>query len=197
MAPGLNNIGFLAAASDQIIKTTLMQGREGTPMQSFLKFGLSEQDIDDVVSYVRSFEQQAAMRQALPPKDVRPVLSFQSSRDFAKTVQKLKEIMVDRNFRVIREGPLESGLVERGQENQRQWVIYFGNLEFIDKPLKTDPRLGLFLPGRVTVVERGGVVRVMAANPLAINALFNNDGLAAIIEELHQTYLNILMEATT
>lgn len=196
IAPALNNAGYLASASDQVIKTTLMQGREGTPMQSFLKFGLREQDIDDVVSYVRSFEQQPKV-QALPPRDARPVLVSQSSRDFAKTLQKLKQAMIARNFRVIREGPLENGLVERGRENQRQWVIYFGNFELIDKPLATDPRLGLFMPGRVTVLEQDGVVQVMAVNPLAVNVLFNNDGLAAAIEELYQAYLDILGEAAT
>lgn len=197
MAPGLNNIGYLAAASDQVIKATLMHGRDGTPMRSFRRFRVSEQDIDDIVSYVRSFELQAARRQALPPRDARPALVFQSPHDFAKTVHKLKQAMVARNFLVIREGTLESGLVNRSRENQRQWVIYFGNLEFIDKPLRTDPRFGLFLPGRVTVVEQDGVVRVMAANPLVINALFNNDGLAAVIEELYQTYMNVLREAAT
>lgn len=197
IAPALNNAGYLVAASDQIIKTALMRGRDGTPMQSFLKFGLRERDIDDIVSYVRSFERQAALRQALPPKDARPVLIFQSPRGFAETVHKLKQAMVARNFRVIREGPLESGLVGRGRENKRQWVIYFGNLELLDKPLKTDPRLGLFLPGRVTVVEQDGVVRVMAVNPLVVNALFNNDGLAAAIEALYQTYLDVLGEAAT
>lgn len=197
IAPALNNTGYLAAASDQIIKATLMHGREGTPMQSFLKFGLREPDIDDIVSYVRSFERQAAMRQALTPWDARPVLVFKSPRDFAKTVQKLKQVMVARKFWVTREGSLDSGLVERGQENQRQWVIYFGDLELIDKPLKTDPRLGLFMPGRVTVVERSGVVQVMAVNPLTVNTLFNNDGLTAVIETLYQTYLDVLREATT
>lgn len=196
IAPALNNAGYLASASDQIIKTALMRGREGTPMRSFLKFGLRERDIDDIVSYVRSFERQPAMRQALPPRDSRPTLAFQSPRNFSATVLKLKQVMVARNFRAIREGPLESGLVERGRENRRQWVVYFGNFELIDKPLKTDPRLGLFLPGRVTVVEQDGVVQVMAVNPLAVNALFNNDGLTAAIEDLYQTYLDVLGEAT-
>ena len=59
IAPALNNPGFLAAASDEMIRHTLVYGREGTPMRSFLVQGLSEQDIDDLVSYVRSFSSES------------------------------------------------------------------------------------------------------------------------------------------
>ena len=54
IAPALNNAGFLAAASDEMIRHTLQFGREGTPMRSFLVQGLSEQDIDDSSPYKRS-----------------------------------------------------------------------------------------------------------------------------------------------
>src|SRR5512139_691469 len=48
MPPALNNSGFLKAASDAMIKRTLMNGREGTPMVSFLAMGLKERDINDI-----------------------------------------------------------------------------------------------------------------------------------------------------
>ena len=57
IAPALNNPGFLAAASDAMIQHTLLFGREGTPMRSFLVQGLTETDIDNLVSHVRSFAQ--------------------------------------------------------------------------------------------------------------------------------------------
>ena len=52
IAPALNNPGFLAAATDNMIRDTLIFGREGTPMTSSLVTGLSEKDIDDLVSYI-------------------------------------------------------------------------------------------------------------------------------------------------
>ena len=58
IAPALNNPGFLASATDSMIRDTLIFGREGTPMTSSLVTGLSEGDIDDLVSYIRSFEEQ-------------------------------------------------------------------------------------------------------------------------------------------
>ena len=56
MAPALNNSGFLSSTTDLMIKDTLIYGREGTPMTSSLVTGLTEKDIDDLVSYIRSME---------------------------------------------------------------------------------------------------------------------------------------------
>ncbi|MDX5152113.1 MAG: c-type cytochrome, partial [Acidiferrobacterales bacterium] len=59
LAPALNNSGFLASAPDEMIKATLVNGRKGTPMISFLDQGMNEQDINDIVAYIRSFESTA------------------------------------------------------------------------------------------------------------------------------------------
>ena len=75
IAPALNNTGFLSAAPDMMIKTVLMNGREGTPMPSFLKQGLSEKDIDDIVAYVRSFENQKPLEE--DTQDMPPLISFE------------------------------------------------------------------------------------------------------------------------
>ena len=55
IAPALNNSGFLASASDVMIRDTIANGREGTPMISMLSAGLTKSDIDDLVAYIRSF----------------------------------------------------------------------------------------------------------------------------------------------
>ncbi len=60
-APALNNEGFLKSASDGFIKATLIYGRVGTPMIAFLKgkqgfVELTEEDIEDIVAYIRSWE---------------------------------------------------------------------------------------------------------------------------------------------
>lgn len=57
-APALNNPGFLRAASDAMIKRTLIRGRRGSAMPSFAMPELDEQDLDDIVAFVRSFQTQ-------------------------------------------------------------------------------------------------------------------------------------------
>jgi cytochrome c oxidase cbb3-type subunit 3 len=63
--PALSNQGFLKSSTDGYIKATLMYGRVGTPMGAYLKgrqgfVELSEEEINDIVAYIRSWEKQDA-----------------------------------------------------------------------------------------------------------------------------------------
>lgn len=57
-APALNNPGFLQAASDAMIKRTLIRGRRGTAMPSFRTSELDSDDLDDIIAYIRSLPAQ-------------------------------------------------------------------------------------------------------------------------------------------
>lgn len=194
MAPALNNPGFLAAASDRMIKATLMQGREGTPMDSFLEKGLSEADIDDIVAYVRSFAAEQASREEEPAEPA--TLVYESPYDLETTITNIERAVTGRNFRLIRNQPLQDGLVPEGEADPGQMIVYFCNFDFLDRALGIDPRVGLFLPCRVTAVEREGKVQVMSINPKRLSTLFNNSELDRLCDEMHQLYASILEEAT-
>jgi len=194
IAPSISNPGFLLAATDSMIKTTLMNGRENTPMQSFLKMGLTEKDIDDVVSYVRSFE--TVSTPAGMTQKESPVMIYDSPSDLKTTVENIKNAAVAENFRIIRVHDLETGLVKKGSESNREIIIYFCNFQTLNEVLGVDPRVGLFLPCRVTVVEREGKVQVMAINPRYLSAMYNNEELDLFCDRMHSIYTNIIEEAT-
>lgn len=194
IAPALNNPGFLASAPDLMIKTVLMNGREGTPMLSFLKQGLSEKDIDDVVTYVRSFQKQPAAKKT--EEDSEPLISFESPNSLDETVAIIKRAIVGKNFRIIRVQYLNQGLVEEGKENKKQVMIYFCNFNLLNRALAIDPRVGLFLPCRITAVEKDGKVTVMATNPLNMSRLFNNEELNKLCHDMYQVYADIVEEST-
>ena len=196
MAPALNNPGFLAAASDAMIRETLTQGREGTPMPSFSKQGLTHQDIDDIVSFIRAFES------LLPPVSLSdaeveaPVLVAESPYGLKETVENVRRAIIGKNFRLIREQYLEEGLVPTGTENATQVIVYFCNFKFLYDALALDPRVGMFLPCRVTVVDQGGQVKVLSENPKRLSKLFNNSELDSACDEMYQLYSDVLEEAT-
>lgn len=194
IAPALNNPGFLASAPDLMIKTVLMNGREGTPMLSFLKQGLSEKDIDDVVTYVRSFEKSSAVKKI--EEKTTPYMSFESPSSLEETIANVKKAAIGKNFRIIREQYLNQGLVEEGKENKKQMMIYFCNFDFLNRALAIDPRVGLFLPCRITVTEEKGKVTVSSINPLFMSSFFNNEELDKLCEEMHQVYADMLEEST-
>ncbi|GAO37116.1 cytochrome C [Sulfuricella sp. T08] len=195
MAPALNNPGFLAAASDSMIKKTLMNGREGTPMVSFLKQGLKEKDIDDIVSFIRSLEKISRPRHAEVLETEQAVLTVDSPYDLKTTIENVKRAASSNNFLFIREQPLSHGLAPTGQEDPRQQIIYFCNFSMLNAALATDPRVGLFLPCRITVVEQNGKVKMMTVNPKRLSKIFNNAELNTLCDEMTKHYLTIMEEA--
>lgn len=194
MAPALNNSGFLAAAPDAMIKATLMKGRQGTPMVSFLRQGLTEKDIDDVVAYVRSFEKTAPRKASTT--DESPIIVRRSPYDLKTTVENVKQAISNNNFFYGRVQTLDYGLVPRDQEDPHQVIVYFCNIALLNRALGVDPRIGLFLPCRVTIVERAGKVWVMSVNPEALSRLFNNSELDELCKRMRESYTTILEEAT-
>lgn len=195
LAPALNNPGFLAAASDTLIKNTLMQGRDGTPMVSFLKNGLTEKDINDVVAFVRHFQSIPHPAVAKPADREPPVLVRDSPYSLDETIEKVKTAISGANMRLIRIQTLDQGYVPEGQENHDQTIVYSCDFGFLNEALKVDPRVGLFLPCRVTVVRQGDKVRVMSINPKQLSRVFNNAELDQLCDRMYQVYKNILEES--
>lgn len=196
LAPALNNPGFHAAASSSMIKATLMYGRRGTPMRSFLEQGLTERDIDDIVAYVRAFANAPAPAGARILESESAVIVRESSDTLANTVERLKNAVSAANMRIIRVVPFEQGLVEKGHEDPKQIIVDSCDFEFLNKALKVDPRVGLFLPCRITVAEHEGKVLVMSVNPKRLSAIFNNSELNELCERMFRIYTNIIEEAT-
>lgn len=198
IAPALNNTGFLASASDVMIRDTITFGREGTPMTSMLVAGLSEKDIDDVVAYIRSFEKDAVeLKQKLNGNGSEsPVIIMDSPYGLEETVENLKQAITDQNFTLIRTEFLEHGLVEEGKENKKQVVLHFCNFGFLFQALSIDPRVGMFLPCRITVIEKNGKVQISTINPKRLSKLFNNHELDEYCDEMHEVYSTLLEDAT-
>lgn len=197
MAPALHNPGFLAAATDAMIKATLMKGREGTPMVSFLKQGLKEKDINDIVSFIRSFEKQPLAKSAQVLEPESPVIIRDSSYDFKTTVEHVKTAVTTHNFFYGRVQTLEYGLTEPANENPKQVIVYFCNISLLNQALAVDPRVGMFLPCRVTILEKpDGKVQVMSVNPKVLSRLFNNSELNELCEQMKQSYTEIMEEST-
>ncbi len=192
--PALNNAGFLASASDEMIKHTLMTGRKNTPMNSFLKQGLSESDINDVVAYIRHFETKQVPK--LRDQKLDAIIMAESPYSLEETLESLKKAVIGKNFRIIRQQTVDDGLVDKNKQNKKQIILYFCNFQFLNESLALDPRIGLFLPCRVTIVQQGDSVKVMAINPLRLSKLFNNDELDDACKNMSNLYTEIIEEAT-
>jgi len=117
--PALNSPGFLASATDIFIKNSLIYGRGDTPMVSFAKKGLSDQQLNDIVSYVRSFQQPRKDTSKSRSEYKSPVLSYKSSSNFKDTVENVKQAIVSANFVLIRVQTLDSGMMSDKEVDPR------------------------------------------------------------------------------
>jgi len=191
--PALNNPGFLTAASDQMIKTTIQEGRSGTPMPGFRE-RLADQQINDITSFVRSFAQS---RPAAPQPAAQPlVIRTLSPYGLQDTVANVRNAAKAANFAVVRTEHQEHGLVPAGEEDRNTVFVDFCNFEMLYGALQIDPRIGMFLPCRITVVARGSQAEIMFINPQALSPLFNNQELDAVCERMYELYAAIVEEAT-
>jgi len=195
LAPALNNPGFLAAASDDFLKTVLVHGRRGTPMQPFLKQGLKERDLDDIVAHVRGFAAQPPPASAKVLESESAVIMRESPHSLEQTVEQLKTAFSAANLRIIRAVPYDEGIVEKGKESKKRWIVDACDFNFLNKALAVDPRVGLFLPCRVTVAEHQGKVLVLTINPKRLSAIFNNAELNEMCEQMQKLYTDIIEEA--
>lgn len=198
IAPALNNEGFLAAATDTMIRDTITFGRKGTPMTSMLVAGLSEQDIDDVVAYIRSLQTSAkALKQKLDDNDYEPAtIIVDSPYTLDETIENLKDALTDQNFTLIRTEYLEHGLVPKGTEDKKKIVLHFCNFGFLFEALAIDPRVGMFLPCRITVIEKDGKVQLSTINPRRLSKFFNNHELNESCDTMYEVYSTLLEDVT-
>ncbi len=194
MAPALDNPGYLASASDPVIRTAVVRGVAGTPMPSSRREGLTAKNVDDLVAYIRSLQNRP--QPATPPVRGGPDIVGVSPDGLAPTIARLKDAVQAANMRLIRVQYLDQGFVTPGMENKHQVIVYSCDFGFLNTALQVDPRVGVFLPCRITVLQHRGKVLVMSVNPKRLSTLFNNAALSRLCDEMYHRYRDVIEEAT-
>lgn len=196
MPASISNPGFLRPAPDQMIRRVISVGRRSSGMPAFGHGKLSESDINDLVAYVRSFEQQEHAVEELDAEQ-RPTHVFESPYDFVTTVSNIKAALTGSNFRIFPDRLLEEGLTDEFSVNNKQIALRFCNFNVLYGMLKIEPRLGVVLPCRITIMERDdGKVILAVPNLRVVARWFNNDELVGLWDEMEQTLGSIIEEAT-
>lgn len=196
MPASISNPGFLASASDQMIRRSIAVGRKMSGMPAFGGGKLTDDDIDDVVTYVRAFEQRQQDLPGLDSED-RPTHVYESPNDFDTTVEAVKSALTGANFRIFPDRMLEQGLIDEFSVNTRQVGVRFCNFNVLYGMLKIEPRLGIVLPCRITILERkDGTVLLVVPNLRVVSRWFNNDELVGLWDEMEESFIEIIDEVT-
>jgi cytochrome c oxidase cbb3-type subunit 3 len=199
--PAIVNPGFLSSASDPLLVATILNGRPGTVMPPFARLGLDEQDAADLVAYLRLEGQRGVEKTALSPLDPQDPDSLthiiESSYDLETTVANIKRALKGYNFRSFPDRKLQQGLAEIDAVDAKQIALRFCNFNRLYDLLRVEPRLGVVLPCRITVIEDAdGRVMLYAQNLRTVATWFNNSELSGFFSDMDDSLLEILEEAT-
>ena len=192
--PALNNQGFLNSVSDQMLKTIITQGRKHTPMPAASTLGLKAEDVNNLVSYIRSFQKTMMTSEHMIEEDA--IIMYRSPYSFNKTVENIKRVVADNQFKLLSFTLEDERSATATQATKKKARVNFCNYEMISNALAIDPRIGMFLPCQITIVDTISGVQAMSINPKRLSQLFNNDELDKACEKMHDTYSQILREAT-
>ncbi len=195
LAPSLANSGFLASASDSMIRQILIDGRNDTPMRSFTAQGLSTEQLDDIVAFVRSFASRP-VKPETQSQPVTPVITLKSPYGLDQTVANIKDALPGHNMRMLGVVYSDQGLVPKGTEDKKRVLINTCRFSRLNNALKVDPRFGVLLPCRISVAEKDGEVTMYAMDPRWFSELFNNIALDHILRDIYTTYVEIMEEAS-
>ena len=197
MPAAINNVGYQESVTDQEIRQIIIADREDSKMPSMLN-KLDDQQINDVVAFVRSMEPQAAvLAEAQSDSETQLSMVDESPNDFETTIESARQALTGSNFRIFPERFLEQGLIDEFSHNTRQVTIRFCNFKELYNMLNIEPRLGVLLPCRITILERkDGKVLLIAPNMKLIAGWFNNNELSGLAESMESTINAVIEEAT-
>ncbi len=194
--PAITNPGFLASASDRLLVYTILHGRPGTIMPGFAARGLGSQEAADLVAQLHRLGTRQGHKRV---QGVVGSLSHvvESDYDLQTTIDNVKRTLLGHNFRSFPDRKLQQGLTDKGSGDPRQAALRFCNFNRLYDLLRMEPRLGVVLPCRITVVEDDdGQVRLYAPNLRTVAGWFNNGELQESFNALDDALLEILEEAT-
>ncbi|MGB0713362.1 MAG: c-type cytochrome [Gammaproteobacteria bacterium] len=194
--PAIANNGFLRSSSDEMLRHVITHGRRGTDMASAEKLELSEQDIHDLIIFLRDLGEQQEKLVSIT-EDEEPTLFFDSPYDFKTTIANVKQALSGSNFRSFPDRYIEEGIWDEFAVNKKQVSLRFCNFNQLYDVLRIEPRIGTVLPCRITVVENeDGSVQLIVMNMAVVTRLFNNTQLQQAGARMHETLMNLLEEAT-
>lgn len=128
--------------------------------------------------------------------ELAPFLQVRSDKSMQQALSDLKAAIADNNYVYIREQSIDSRLTRPADENRNVVFVYFCNFGMLDRALKVDSRVGVFLPCRVTLIQRADGVDMIVLDPKLISRQLNDGRLDDICDQLTQDYRKILEEAS-
>lgn len=130
------------------------------------------------------------------PQDIQPLIIITTAKTMQQALADVKSAIASNNYVFIREQHIDSRLTTTDTENRTVILIYFCNFHMLHQAMKMESRVGVFLPCRITLIQKSGYVEMVAINPKFISRRLNAKHLKVICKRLSKDYRAILEEAS-
>jgi cytochrome c oxidase cbb3-type subunit 3 len=121
------------------------------------------------------------------------LISVDSPYGMRKTIQNIKQSLLNNNFSFLREQTLKDGLGDTEDPHFR--ILYFCNFAVAHKAIQYDKRIGFMLPCRLTLIEKEGKVTIYYLNPQLVKGLGNHK-LNSLCDQISAALNGVIEEAT-
>lgn len=127
---------------------------------------------------------------------VSPLIIVKTSKTMAQVIQDLSQAIVSNNYDFIRQQNIDSNLTTVSTENNHVVLVYFCNFNMLSRALKLNTHVGVFVPCKITLIQKKDHIEMVAINPRFLTRQFNDHKLSQLCNRLAKDYHKILEEAT-
>lgn len=116
-----------------------------------------------------------------------------------KNIEQASEALIqaigNNNYTFVRQQVMDSPLAPADWKAKSVRIIYFCNFDLMNRALALDTRTAEFLPCRITLIESGEGVDLVAVNPVWVSNRLGNYRLHEYCMTMKKDYLTIMNEA--
>lgn len=139
----------------------------------------------------------SALALASPVEEEPPLLTRTlPGKTLDEAVADLRRAIENNNYSFVRQQAVDSRLVPQDWEVRSVLVVYFCSFAKMDRTLRMDTRAAALMPCRVTMIETGSGVELIAVNPVWQTQSWENPPLHNECRTLKADYLAIFEEAS-
>ncbi len=118
-----------------------------------------------------------------------------TGKPFAETIDAIQKAAADNGFRVLHIHDVQQTLKEKGFALAPYSIVEVCNAKFAHQVLTKDPAVGMMLPCRVAVYERGTEVVLQLLKPSIIGDLMPQSDLGSVPREVEEILLRVVDQA--
>ncbi|MEJ2441006.1 MAG: DUF302 domain-containing protein [Gammaproteobacteria bacterium] len=128
--------------------------------------------------------------------DMQPLIIVTTTKTMQQALAAVKVAIANNNYVFIRKQTINSHLIDKNQEDHKIILVYFCNFSMLHRALRLEKRVGVFLPCKITLIQKADHVEMVAINPKFISYRLKEKRLDKICKQLIEDYMAILEDAS-